>query len=305
MRVRLLGTAAGGGFPQWNCNCTNCRAVRSETTHAQPRMQTTVALSADERHWFLLNASPDIRAQIESFAPLLPVEGIRGTGVDGILLTNADLDHTLGLLLLREGGCLIVHATPAVRRALTEDLRMEAILSIYGGVAWREPPTEPTSLLTGGGTTSGLRYTSFPVVGKLPRYREGRVAPSPGDTIGYCFEDVNSGGRLAFVSNAAALTDRVLAILGKCDALLLDGTFWSDDEMQVTCAGAVGAREMGHLPIGGADGSLARIADLPARLKIYVHINNTNPILRDDTPERKEVEAAGVVVGYDGLEFSL
>jgi pyrroloquinoline quinone biosynthesis protein B len=305
MRVRLLGSAAGGGFPQWNCNCPNCSKVRSGIAGARPRMQSSVALSAEGEYWFLLNASPDVRAQIESFEPLLPSKGVRGTGVAGILLTNADLDHTLGLLLLREGECLIVHATSAVRRALTDNLRLEEILSSYGGVIWREPPAELTPLLTGDGAPSGLRYAAFPVPGKLPRYREGSAVASPGDTIGYCFEDEKTNGRLVFVPNAAALTESVRGYLSGCDAFLLDGTFWSDREMQAVGAGTLGAREMGHLPIGDADGSLAYIGDLNVPLKIYLHINNTNPILCEGSPERQLIEAAGAIVGYDGQEFTL
>jgi pyrroloquinoline quinone biosynthesis protein B len=305
MRIRLLGTAAGGGFPQWNCACINCRAARAEPARARPRLEPGAALSADGRRWFLLNASPDVRAQIESFAPLLPSEGVRGTGVEGILLTNADLDHALGLLLLREGQRLVVHATTAVRRTLTEELRMEAILSCYGGVVWREPPAQLSPLLAGDGTPSGVRYAAFPVPGKLPRYRDGRTAPSPWDTVGYRFEDEKTGARLVYVPNAAALTDSVLAQLRACDALLLDGTFWSEQEMQTLGAGPLGAREMGHLPIGGADGSLEQIAELPAPLKVYLHINNTNPILCEVAPERQAVVEAGVTVGYDGQEFIL
>ena len=252
MRIRLLGTAAGGGFPQWNCNCFNCGGVRAGTVRARPRTQSSVALSPDGRHWFLLNASPDVRGQIESFAPLLPAHAVRGTGVTGILLTNADLDHTLGLLILREGHSLVVHATMAVRRALCEDLRMEAILSRYGGVDWREPP--------------------------------GELTPLP---------------------NVAALNESVLAELRASDVLLLDGTFWSEHEMQAAGAGTLSASEMGHVPIGGADGSLAHIAGLPAQLKIYLHINNTNPILREDSAERQAIETAGAVVGVDGQVFTL
>ncbi len=303
MRVRLLGTAAGGGFPQWNCNCPNCQSARAGTDGARPRLQASVALSGDDEHWFLLNASPDVRAQIESFAPFLPAVGVRGTGIEGILLTNADLDHTLGLTLLREGNNLVVHATTAVRRALTEGLRLDAILSCYGGVTWREPPTELTPLLGRAGTPSGLRYAAFPVPGKLPRYREGSAAPSDADTVGYRFEDEKTKGRLVFIPNVAALGDSVLDQLRASDAVLLDGTFWSEQEMPALGAGTLGASAMGHLPIGGAGGSLAQIGGLPALLKVYLHINNTNPMLCEGSPERQTVEAAGVIVGYDGQEF--
>ena len=303
MRVRLLGTAAGGGFPQWNCNCPNCRGVRSGTIRARPRTQSSVALSADGARWFVLNASPDLRQQIESFAPLWPLAGVRGTGIGGVLLTSADLDHTLGLLLLREGEGLVVHATAAVRRALTESLRLEEILTRYGGIAWREPPAELAPLLTGAGTASGLRYAAFAVPGKPPRYREAAAAPAPGDTVGYRLEDETTRGCLVFIPNALALTESVLGHLRGGDALLLDGTFWSEREMIELGAGTRGATEMGHQPVGGGAGSLSLVAGLPARVKVYLHINNTNPILREDSAERHLLDAAGVLVGYDGQEF--
>jgi pyrroloquinoline quinone biosynthesis protein B len=264
-----------------------------------------VALSADGERWFLLNASPDVRAQVESFAPLLPAAGVRGTGIEGVLLTSADLDHTLGLLLLREGDRLVVHATATVRRALADGLRLEEILSCYAGVTWREPPGELIPLRARGGEPSGLRYAAFPVPGKPPRYREGRAAPSPGDAVGYRFEDERTGGRLVFVPGAAALPDGVRAQLRDSDAVLLDGTFWGEREMQGLGAGALTASEMGHLPVGGAGGSLAAVADLPVPVKVYLHINNTNPILCEGSPERRAVEAAGAVVGHDGQELTL
>jgi pyrroloquinoline quinone biosynthesis protein B len=262
-------------------------------------------LSGDDRHWFLLNASPDLRAQVESFPPLLPRGAVRGTGIEAVLLTNADLDHTLGLLLLREGEALVVHATPAVRRSLTEGLNLAAVLACYCGVTWHVPPAELLPLPRRDGSPSGLRYVAFAVSGKPPRYREQGAEPSPGDTVGYCFQDEATGGRLAFVPDVAALDDRLLGRLADCDAILLDGTFWSEDEMRVAGAGGLGAGTMGHLPVGGPRGSLGRVARLPARHKVYLHVNNTNPMLREGSPERQAVEAAGMAVGFDGMEFSL
>jgi pyrroloquinoline quinone biosynthesis protein B len=316
MHVRLLGTAAGGGFPQWNCSCLNCEGVRRGTIRARPRTQSSAAISADGRRWFLLNASPDIRAQIESFAPLQPHGAVRGTPIQGILLTNADLDHTLGLLMLREGGRLIVHATSSVQRALDDGLHLTEVLARYGGVDWRRPPVDLAPLLCADGTLSGLSYTAFPVPGKLPRYREGRSSSSAGDVgrisnpsyqdaVGYQFVNESTGRRLVYVPGLASLGRDVLTRLQDADALLLDGTFWSDDEMRIVGAGTASARDMGHLPVGSEDGSLSAVASLPAARIIYVHINNTNPMLREDSPERHAVERAGAQVGWDGLEFTL
>lgn len=305
MHVRLLGTAAGGGFPQWNCGCLNCEGVRRGAIRARPRTQSCAAISADGRRWFLLNASPDVRVQIESFAPLLPHGTVRGTGIEGILVTNADLDHTLGLLMLREGGRLSVHATSFVRRALDEGLHLAEVLDCYGGVDWRQPPARLAPLLCADGTSSGLSYMAFPVPGKLPRYREGRAAPSAEDNVGYQLVDDSTGKRLAYVPGLSALDRDVLTRLHDADALLLDGTFWSEEEMRIAGVGRTSAREMGHLPVGSENGSLSVVASLPAARKIYVHINNTNPMLREDSPERRAVEKAGALVGWDGMELTL
>jgi pyrroloquinoline quinone biosynthesis protein B len=307
MRVRLLGTAAGGGFPQWNCGCANCRGVRAGTLRATPRTQSCVAVSADGVRWFLVNASPDVARQLESFPPLLPPAGCaRGSGVAGVLLTGADLDHTLGLLILREGRRLAVHAMAAVREALSRDFNVDAVLSRYCGIEWREPPTAEglTDLRDAAGRPSGLRYAAFPLAGKPPRY-SSRPTPGPGDAVGYRFVDAATGGRLVCVPGLAALDDVILRQLADCDLLLLDGTFWSNDEMSRAGVGAATAGEMGHLPVGGPGGSLAHIAPLPVRHMVYVHINNTNPMLVDDSPERRAVESAGVTVGSDGMEFTL
>ncbi len=305
MRVRLLGTAAGGGFPQWNCACRNCRAVRSGDRRTLPRTQTCVALSGDDRRWFLVGASPDIRSQIESFPPLGVDDRVRGTALEGILLTSADLDQVLGLFFRREGGPLCVHASGSVRRSLCEGLSLGAVLGRYCGLDWREPPTEMEPLRDGSGQPSGLLYEAFPVPGKPPRYREGCAPGDPGDCLGYRFTDLNTGGRLVLVPGSAALDDDLVEKLEGCDAVLFDGTFWSENEMQDSGVGGASASEMGHLPIGGPGGSLIRIAGLPARRKIYVHINNTNPVLLEGSPELRLVEAAGAEVGRDGMEFVL
>jgi pyrroloquinoline quinone biosynthesis protein B len=230
---------------------------------------------------------------------------VRGSPIEGILLTAADIDQVLGLFVLREGGALHVHATAAVRRALCEGLRLEAVLGRYGGVEWHEPPDRPAPLSLRDGRPSGLLFEAFPAPGKPPRYREGAAAPDPGDCIGYLVEDPTTRGRLAVLPGAAALGPDVLQRLHGCDAVLFDGTFWSEDELSASGAGDTPASAMGHLPVGGAGGSLELIDRLPARRRIYLHINNTNPILLDDSPQRRQVEARGVEVGRDGLEFVL
>jgi pyrroloquinoline quinone biosynthesis protein B len=303
MHVRLLGTAAGGGFPQWNCACQNCRAARDGAGTARRRTQSSAAVSADGRAWFLLNASPDVRAQVESFPPLLPTEG-RSTAIRGVLLTGADLDHVLGLFQLREGGRLSVHATPATRAALDKGLRLSAVLGCYGGIDWHHPPSTPGPLRGADGAASGLLYAAFAVPGRPPRYQERDVGPDHGDTVGYRIIDEWTGGRLVYAPGLAAISPEVAAAVWDCDLLLLDGTFWSDDEM-ATIGVDTAAQAMGHLPVGGPGGSLTFVARLPVGRTIYVHVNNTNPVLRDDSPEWRAVAAAGAAVGHDGQEFIL
>jgi pyrroloquinoline quinone biosynthesis protein B len=306
MYVRLLGTAAGGGFPQWNCNCTHCRGMRSGLLRAQPRTQSCVAISGDNKRWFLLNASPDLRLQIEAFGPLAPpADALRGTAIAATFLTDADLDHTLGLFLLREGLQQTIYATATVRNALTEGLSLLPVLSHYCHVEWYEPSLECAPLLYADGSSSGLLYSAFPLPDKPPRYMDHTVGHTGGDRLGYRFIDAMTGGRLLFMPGISAFDASVLAQVYDCDALLLDGTFWNEYEMQIMVGGTSSATQMGHLPVGGPEGSLAHIAHLDIPRKIYVHINNTNPMLIEDSPEHAAVVAAGVEVGWDGLAFTL
>jgi pyrroloquinoline quinone biosynthesis protein B len=279
--------------------------VRSEEARASARSQTCVALSGDDRGWFLIGASPDLRSQVESF-PALGVRGsVRGSALEGVLLAGADLDHVLGLFLLREGGRLCVHATPAVRRSLSEGLMIDSVLGRYCGLEWREPPGRLGPLLCRDGRPSGLHYEVFSAPGKPPRYREGCAPPDPGDCSGYRIVDPQTGGHLVVLPGTAALDDDLLRRLNDGNVLLIDGTFWSEHELRESGAGGPSASEMGHLPIGGPGGSLKRLAALSVRQTIYIHINNTNPVLLDDSPERREVDAAGFEVGRDGTEFTV
>ena len=307
MYVRLLGTAAGGGFPQWNCNCQQCQGVRRGTLRARPRTQSSVALSADGERWFLLNASPDVRQQIEAFPQLAPPpsESTRGSGIAAIFLTDADLDHTLGLLVLREGLQHTVYATAAVRHALTDGLALLPALRHYCEVDWREPACELTPLPYTDGSPSGLHYAACVVAGHAPLYMGEQTTPQPGDRVGYRFVDTHTGGRLLYFPGLASLEPPVEGLLADCDALLLDGTFWSENEMLRTSTGTKTATQMGHWPVGGPAGSLLQLATLPIKRRIYVHINNTNPVLNEDSPEHAAVREAGIEIGRDGMAFTL
>lgn len=273
---------------------------------ASPRTQSSLAVGSDAGCWFLLNASPDVRIQIQSLSGLLPPpDRARGTGVERILLSNADLDHTLGLLCLREGGRLQVHATPAVERSLREGMGLAPVLDRYSGVDFSEVPWSSRPLTTRAGHPTGLHYQAIPVPGKLPRYREGHVDPSPEDNVAYRFTDDRTGGRLLYMPALGKLDSRLLRSMEDCDALLLDGTFWDEEELVRLGVGSLRASEMGHLPISGPSGTLKQVSPLRIRRKIYVHINNTNPILSVDSPEHREVLAAGMEIGCDALDFVL
>jgi pyrroloquinoline quinone biosynthesis protein B len=265
-------------------------------------MQTSAAISADGKHWFLLEASPDIRWQIESFAALGPPAGSRGTSIDGVLLTNADLDHVLGLWSLREGGPLRIHATAAVWNSLVHGLGMDRILGFFGGSRWLEAPWEPHALSLSGGEPSGLLYSAFPLPGKAPRYVEARPGAA-GDNIGYRIEDPRTGGRIVFAPDIGAVDDTLREELAQCDVAFLDGTFWTDGELEEL--GGRSAALMAHLPLGGPEGSLAALPRGQKPRRIFVHINNSNPMLREDSPERAELVRSGAEVGIDGQELEL
>jgi len=295
--VRVLGAAAGGGFPQWNCGCPQCRAVRDGSRPCRARTQSSVAVSADYRRWILLNASPDIRAQIESFPALHP-RGIRDSPLQAVLLTDAELDHTLGLLLLREADDIEIHATAAVHETLLEGTSLLQTLGAYTNVEWR-----PVSTGTEVSLADGLSYQAFDV----PTNKRARFGTGYGEesVVGYRITDESTGRTLVYLPGAQELTASVLARLEGCTGLLFDGTCWQDDELiQLGIAGKT-SREMGHLPISGADGSLEQLAPLPIERKIYIHINNTNPILLEDAPERRIVEEYGFEVAADGLELEI
>ena len=309
LRIRVLGSAAGGGFPQWNCGCPNCEGLRRGRIRATARRQESVAVSADGVTWFLLNASPEIREQIESFPSLWP-RAPRHSPIVGIVLTNGDLDHGLGLLSLRESHPLTLYATDAVRRGFTEGNVLYRTLQRFEGQAsWRRLPLDEETPL--GEAGSGLTLTAFAVPGKRPIHLElgSPDPPSVEDNIGLLIRagasPAGEARTLAYVPAAAGWTDALERRVSQADAVFFDGTFWSSAELSNTGVGTKRAEDMAHLPVGGPDGGLARLAALKAPRRVLIHINNTNPILRDDSAERRQVEAAGVEVAFDGMELDL
>jgi pyrroloquinoline quinone biosynthesis protein B len=300
MRVVLLGAAAGGGLPQWNCACRNCTLVRSGKIVSST--QSSVAFSADGIHWFLINASPDLSRQIEGASGLQPRAGQgRNSPIEGILLTNADLDHVLGLVLMREGNRLQIHAPVGIREALVTGLNFDSLAGAFGGVDWHPPSeTDLQPLFLGNGEKSGLSYRALILSYDPPLYAKTATGVQ---SIAYEIRDTHGDGRLVVAPDVASISPAFLEALSKADAVLFDGTFWSSDELREVKDSARSSEQMGHLPISG--GSLDILRDLPAKHKIYVHINNTNPVWRPDSFERKEVEQRGIRIGHDGLEFEL
>ena len=289
MRVRILGSAAGGGYPQWNCHCRVCDAARAGEG-AVPRTQSSLAIRGEEGPWFLVNASPDLSRQLEALGAL--VDGVRGPPVAGVLLTDAEIDHTAGLLLMRESAAPIrVYGDAGVERALRGGYPVLEMLERYCGAEWRTLEAGP---LDG----SSLTVEPFSVGGDAPRYYDGELEAS-----GLVFTD--GGGTLTYVPGLARLDDGVIARLAASDVVLVDGTFWHDDDLARLGISERTARDMGHVPLAGPGGTLEVLAALERPRKVLVHINNTNPILLEDSPERAEVVRAGVEVAYDGLVVEL
>ncbi|WP_353068983.1 pyrroloquinoline quinone biosynthesis protein PqqB [Tunturibacter empetritectus] len=304
MRIKVLGAAAGGGLPQWNCTCKNCSAARQNHPNIQPRTQSQLAVSADDDVWFLINASPDLRQQLLNNPEIHPdpAEGLRNTPVAGIILTSADLDHVLGLLLMREFTPVRIYATSPVISILKKNSFFQMLDRLPGQTRWTE--IEPDVSFQVGG---GLTCTPIALSSNLPTYisEADRASLDPiGATIGLIFEDPH-GNRAAYLPALPAITSALKERLSTCSTIFIDGTFWSDDELQKIQPGTPLARSMGHLPIDGPDGSLATLKDLINTRKIYTHINNTNPILQEQSSERRTVEDAGWEVAWDGLEITL
>jgi len=307
MLVRVLGSAAGGGFPQWNCACANCRGLRKGLIAASPRTQESICLSTDDGDWFLVNASPDIRAQIESFGPLHPSQS-RSSPIQAIFLTNGDLDHCLGLLSLRENHRLIVYATDSVRRGFTEGNVLYRTLQRFADqVMWRTLKLDVEEpLLHGDGTPSKLTVKAVAVPGKPPIHLEGFVSSGKADlNVGLRFRQSTSGRVLAYFSAVGRITPSVLMALEGADCVMFDGTFWSSDELSAPGFLQKSAEDLAHWPVGGSEGSLSTLSKIAALRRVFIHINNTNPMLREDSQERKLVEMAGWEIARDGMEILL
>jgi pyrroloquinoline quinone biosynthesis protein B len=312
MLVKILGSAAGGGFPQWNCACTNCRSLRAGTFQGKSRTQTQLAISSDSKRWFLLGASPDLRAQIE-FTPELhphaPEHDTRHSPISGAVFLNADVDHVLGLLLMRELQPLNAYASLSVRRVLTEDNSMFVMLQrVPDQVKWNEIELdEPFPLLTPTGENSGMRCRALSLGRHYPAYvsRRRQTELTRREASLGLIVDSPSGKRLAYMPAVPQIDDLLLKEAESADVLLFDGTFWSDDELIRVQGSGQTSLEMGHVPVSSAEGSLEKLAHLRRPRKIYMHINNTNPMLDEASAEHRQVREGGWEIAEDGWQFDL
>jgi pyrroloquinoline quinone biosynthesis protein B len=301
LNFRLLGTAAGGGIPQWNCACELCTRCRMEPGVIPPRFQLQAAVWDEQGDFFLLNASPDLRFQIEANPELHPSDklGSRNTPIQGIILTTADLDQTLGLLLLREFQPLTVYSTALVRQALESNSFFAMLDRVPRQLTWIEiKPCAPFPL----GKT-GIVCTPIPLPGEMPFYARQLGPCEPGQaSLGLLLEA--GGQRIAYTPSVPRITESLRSVYGACQAILVDGTFWSDSELSNTHSGTPLARAIGHIPMSGEGSTLALLSDLNVPKKIFVHLNNTNPVLDPRSEQYRVVIAAGWQIGYDGWQLT-
>jgi len=309
MRVRVLGSAAGGGFPQWNCNCRLCRGCRDGSVDARPRTQSSIAVTAatgsPASDWVLFNASPDILQQLKDNPELQPARALRDTGIRAIVLMDAQIDHTTGLLMLRESGDpLPVWCTAQVREDLSTGNPLFGVLGHYAGVDWHElvPGAAPVEIPG----APGIDITPLALTSNAPPYSPRRDAPLPGDTLGLSMEERASGRRLFYAPGLGEAEPHVVRAMASADVVLVDGTMWSDDEMIACGASGKTARSMGHLPQTGEGGMLEWLSTLPdTTRRILIHVNNTNPILDEDGPERARLDELGIEVAHDGMDIEI
>ena len=306
MRITILGSAAGGGFPQWNCNCRNCAGVRSGNIKAKPRTQSSIFVQADSGHeGVLFNASPDILEQIRSHSALQPGRSLRDTAIAGVVLMDGQIDHATGLFMLRERkGKLPLWCTDPVEEDLSQGLPVLRVLSHYCGVE-RHRITLDSSWFSVPGVAD-LRFQALPLSSKAAPYSPHREQPVAGDNIGITLHDQRSGKTAFYAPGLGDITPAVFEAMSSADAVLVDGTFWTDDEMPKLGISSKRAREIGHLPQSGPGGMIEWMAKLPAATQRHlIHINNTNPILDEDSAERAILTRADIHVCEDRMTITL
>lgn len=299
MYIYVLGSAAGGGFPQWNCNCANCSGVRNQTINAKARTQSSIAVSENGVDWVLLNASPDIRQQLFDFKQAQPNRQLRDTGIQAVVLMDSQLDHTTGLITLREGCPIPVWCTDMVYQDLTTGFPVFNMLKHWNG-GFEHHTIDPKQSFQIE-QFSHLKFTPIIILSAAPPYSPHRNDPHDGDNIALIIEDQRSGKRMFYAPGLGKISAELETLMSEMDCLMIDGTLWHNDEMQRCGVGQKTGTDMGHLHIGGEHGSLSYLDKMSKPRKIYIHINNTNPILNEDSAEYAQLKAHQVEVAYDGM----
>lgn len=307
MKIQVLGSAAGGGFPQWNCNCHNCKGFREGTINAKARTQSSIAVSNGDSDWILFNASPDIRAQLADFAPMQPAREIRDTGIAAVVLMDSQIDHATGLLMLREGCPIDVWCSDMVKQDLSTGFPIFTMLEHWnGGLNWHQIPTQPDAENQFSiDKVPGLRLTAVALRSSAPPYSPHRNDPHIGDNIGIFIEDENTGKSVFYAPGLGEIEPHLRPYMEQADCLLVDGTVWTDDEMITSGVGTKTGQQMGHLAQSGEGGMIEYLDTLEKPRKVLIHINNTNPILNDDSEEKAELLRHGIEVSYDGMSIEL
>jgi len=303
MRIRVLGSAAGGGFPQWNCNCPNCDGVRKGTINAKRRTQSSIAVSSNDVDWLLFNTSPDILTQFQQFPESQPARSIRDTAFKSIVLLDAQIDHTTGLFMLREAKTpLNIYCTDMVYEDLTTGNPIFKILEHYCGVNWHQIHTTEDNAFVPEGI-SNIKVKAIPLSSKAPPYSPHRHDPHEGDNLGILLEDLTTGEKTFYAPGLGQIESHIKPYMEEADCLLVDGTCWTNDEMKSLGIANKMSLDMGHLPQSGPGGMIEVLRPLPAKKKVLIHINNTNPILREDSEQREQLTQEKIEVAYDGMDF--
>jgi pyrroloquinoline quinone biosynthesis protein B len=304
MYIHVLGSGAGGGFPQWNCNCENCKGVRAGTIKASARTQSSIAVSADGVNWILFNASPDIKKQLDDFPAFQPARLVRDTAISAIVITDAQIDHVTGLLTLREHNKpWEIYCTDAVKDDLTTGFPVFNILGYFRGINHHEIATDQSIFTIP--TAAGIEFTAVPLLSNAPPYSPRRDKPVPGDNIGMHIKDTRTGKSLFYAPGLGVAEPHVLEYMRNADCILVDGTVWTDDEMSKEGISNKRASEMGHLDQSSDGGIMSILNAMQKPRKILIHINNTNPILNEDSSQRATLNKAGIEVAYDGMDIIL
>ena len=304
MLIHVLGSAAGGGFPQWNCNCTMCSGHRDGTIHSHSRTQSSIAVSNNGIDWVVINASPDILTQIRLFPELQPARQVRDTGIAAIILTDAQIDHVTGLLMLREGCPHDVFCTQQVAQDLSEGFPLFNLLESYnGGLNHNLVHTDGRAFSID--QLENLSFTAYPLISNAPPFSPHRDDPQPGDNIGLLIVDTVTTRSVFYAPGVGVIEDAVVNAAQKADCILIDGTVWTNDEMKQRGVGEKLGTDMGHLPQSDPGGMIEFLTPLDEKRKILIHINNTNPILDENSPQRQLLDQHNIEVAFDGMRIEL